>query len=137
VIFLDLNVLLDVLQRREPHVRASAAVVERVVKERDVGVVSAHVVTTLHSLVARYANVSLAETTVDWLLAHFVVASIGREELIRARGLPMRDFEDAVVSAAAEAAGCHSVVSRNVRDFRGSPVPAVTPNEYLAASALD
>lgn len=43
----------------------------------------------------------------------------------------MTDFEDAVVAASAEAAGCDYVVSRNVPDFAGSPVPAVTPADFL------
>ena len=57
--------------------------------------------------------------------------AIGRTELLRARALGWADFEDAVVAAAAEAAGCHRILTRNVRDFVRSPVLAVTPEEFL------
>jgi hypothetical protein len=43
----------------------------------------------------------------------------------------MPDFEDSVVAAVAAAAGCDYIVTRNVRDFTGSPVLAVTPAEFL------
>jgi predicted nucleic acid-binding protein len=45
--------------------------------------------------------------------------------------LGWEDFEDAVVAAAAESSGCDAIVTRNVRDFRATPVAAVTPEEYL------
>ena len=43
----------------------------------------------------------------------------------------MTDFEDCVVAASAEAASCDHIVTRNVADFAGSPVPALPPAEFL------
>ena len=128
---LDLNVLLDVLQKREPHYRVSAAIIERVVTGTEQGALSAHAVTTVYYLVNRYADRTAADGALSWLLQHLYVCPVGREELERARSLGWADFEDAVVAAAAERAGCTSIVTRNVKDFRGSPVPAMTPQEYL------
>lgn len=34
---------------------------------------------------------------------------------------------------AAEASGCELIITRNVADFGSSPVPAVTPEEFLVA----
>ena len=128
---LDLNVLLDVLQKREPHYRVSAAIIERVVTGTEQGALSAHAVTTVYYLVNRYADRTAADGALSWLLQHLYVCPVGREELERARSLGWADFEDAVVAAAAERAGCTSIVTRNVKDFRGSPVSAMTPQEYL------
>lgn len=133
MILLDLNVILDVLQRREPHYRISAAVLEAVVKKRETGWIPAHAVTTIHYLVARYGDNGAADRAVDWLLRYFDVAVVGRSELLRARVLDWKDFEDAVVAAAAESAGCTEIVTCNVSDFASSPVPALTPEEFLAA----
>jgi hypothetical protein len=51
----------------------------------------------------------------------------------RASGL--KDFEDAVVASVAEATGSEYIVTRNVPDFAGSPVTAITPTEFLEAIA--
>jgi hypothetical protein len=51
----------------------------------------------------------------------------------RARQLPLGDFEDALVASVAEATGSDYIVTRNVSDFAGSPVPALTPTEFLEA----
>ena len=75
--------------------------------------------------------------TIDWLLRWFDVAGVGRAELEHARTLGWQDFEDAVVAAAAEHAGCEAIVSRNVADFEDSPVPALTPEEYLMSEGPD
>lgn len=135
MILVDLNVVLDVVQRRDPHYRGSAAVIDRVVRGEVDGCLPAHAFTTVHFLVGRYRDAATAGRTVDWLLRWFEVAGVARAELERARGLAWTDFEDAVVAAAAEAAACVAIVSRNVDDFSGSPVPAWTPEEYLASMA--
>ena len=132
MILVDLNVVLDVFQARKPHYAASAAVLDRIVSKQVEAWVSAHAVTTIHYLVGRYRNLQAANEAVDWLMRFFQVASVGREQLLRARSMDLVDFEDAVVAAAAESAGCILIVSRNVKDFAKSPVPALIPEEYLA-----
>lgn len=128
----DLNVLLDVLQRREPHYGASAAVLSRARRGELAAALPAHAVTTVYYLIARFAGRADAGRATDWLLANFEVVAADRPLYVRARALPLADFEDAVVAAAAERAACDRIVSRNVVDFAASPVPAVTPDELLA-----
>ncbi|MGC9457407.1 MAG: type II toxin-antitoxin system VapC family toxin [Halothiobacillaceae bacterium] len=132
MILVDLNVILDVLQARQPHYAASAEVLDRVLDGPVKGVVSAHAVTTIHYLVKRYRDASVAHEAVEWLMRHFEIAPIGRAQLLRAKSLRLTDFEDAVVAAAAESSGCEFIVTRNIKDFAGSPVHALTPDEYLA-----
>lgn len=131
MILVDLNVLLDVFQKREPHYRASAAVLEKVIRKEQKALIAAHAVTTAHYLVSRYQNANRADQALGWLLRYFDIAPIGRAELARARQLGWRDFEDAVVASAAESAACQALITRNVKDFRDSPVAAMTPDEYL------
>lgn len=131
MILLDTNIVLDVIQRREPHYQASAAVMDLIVRHRIDGALPAHAITTVHFIVSRYQNRKIAAQAIEWLLSHFAVASVGKPEMLRAQALGWSDFEDAVVAAAAESIGCDAIVSRNVRDFNGSPVMTVTPEEYL------
>lgn len=131
MILLDLNVLLDVVQRREPQYGASAAVIEEVIHSRIEAALPAHAVTTLHYIVGRYQDHQTANGVVDWLLRYFAIAAVGRQVLQQARMLAWEDFEDAVVATSAELAGCEVIVTRNVKDFPDPPVSAITPEEYL------
>ena len=129
----DLNVLLDVLQFRTPWVKASGELCARAVRGELEGFVAPHTLTTLFYVLDRHADRATAEKDVDWLLRSFALAPADRSVLLRARALPLPDFEDAVVAAAAETARCDVVLTRNLPDFAGSPVPAVAPEELLAS----
>lgn len=131
MILVDLNVVLDVIQKREPHFGASATVLSRVVSGTVAGALPAHAVTTIHYLVGRHQPREVADSAVDWLLRYFAIVAVGRDQFLRARALGWEDFEAAVVAAGAESSGCSAIVTRNVKDFAGSPVDALTPQEWL------
>ena len=68
----DLNVLMDVMQRREPFYEASAAVLSKALEGGECeGVIPGHAVTTLHYLLSRYVNKQTADESVDFLIDHF------------------------------------------------------------------
>jgi len=128
---IDLNVLLDVVQRREPFYTASAATLSRIIDGESTGCIPGHALTTLYYLIARQADKAKAEEVIDWLLVHFEIVPQDRSQFLRARTLECPDFEDAVVASAAEASGCEVIITRNIGDFAKTPIPAVTPEEFL------
>ena len=128
----DINVLLDVFQRREPYLVASAKVVDMVSSGEIAGVCPAHGLTTLYYLVRRHSSKPAAELAIDHVLRHFEVGDLKTAEFREARALPFSDFEDAVVSIVAKSSGSSAIVTRNVEDFDGSPVPALTPADFLS-----
>ena len=130
-VLLDLNVLLDVVQNRVPHYHDSAKVLSLARLGEIQAVLPVHAFTTLYYILAKAAGKPKADQTIDWLLAHFEVAVADKAVLRRARQLPLADFEDAVVASLAEAGQGDHVVTRNVSDFTGSPVSALTPTDFL------
>ena len=130
-IALDLNVLLDVAQNRAQFYQDSEEVLARAREGDYEAVLSAHLVTTFHYVMAKFSGRPTADTAVDGLLADFEVIGPDNTLLLRARALPMSDFEDNVVAAVAEASRCDYIVTRNVPDFAGSPVPAITPTDFV------
>ena len=65
------------------------------------------------------------------LLRIVEVAAAGTADARRAMELPMADLEDSFQAAAALAWGADTIVTRNIRDFRRSPVRAMTPAVFL------
>jgi len=130
-LMLDLNVLLDVVQQRQPHYAASAQVLDFALINQ-CGFLAAHLLTTLHYLVAKYADRKQADDLIDWLLQNFSIVPATKTTFLRARTLNFADFEDAVVCAAAEEQRCRFIISRNSSDFKGSTVQSLTPAEFLA-----
>ncbi len=130
-IAIDLNVLLDVAQNRTAFYQESEEVIARAREGECEGVISGHLVTTFHYLVAKFAGVAAANIAVDGLLTDFAVVGADKELLCEARKLPMKDFEDSVVAATADSYGCDYIVTRNTPDFSGSPIPAISPADFL------
>lgn len=134
-ILVDLNVLLDVLLDRNPHVVESSALWRAVEEERVEGLVAAHGFTTVFYLVAKRFGRGEARRVVGDLLTVFGVAGEDEEVVRRATLLDLDDFEDAVGVAAAEAAGCDAIVTRDLADFAASPLPVFEPGLALALLA--
>lgn len=130
----DINVLLDVYQRREPFYPTSARALSRVAEYKAIGCLPSHALTTFYYVVQRFAGKQRANELVDWLLVHFEIVPQDKFQFSRARTLDMEDFEDAAMATAAEAAKCEFILTRNVKDFWASPVQAITPEEFLAQS---
>jgi len=132
---LDINVLLDVVQNRQPHYADSAAVLSAARTGEFTAVLPVHAITTVFYLVEKASGALTAGQVVDWLLQHFDVPPADRAVLVRARAIPMTDFEDAVVASLAERHQCDYIVSRNAADFVGSTVRALTPADFLKVLA--
>jgi len=127
----DINVLLDVFQKREPHYAASAQVVSMVASGKLVGVCPAHGLTTLYYLVRKHASKPNAEAAMDRVLDQFQVGNLDTAGWREARSLPFYDFEDAVVATVARTSESDFIISRNVDDFAGSSCRAITPADFL------
>ena len=130
-ILLDLNILLDVVQKRQPHYQASAAILDFAIRNQCC-CICAHQITTLYYLVNKYAGHQQASELIDWLLQNAMIVPEDKETFLRARVLDFKDFEDAVTSAAAQQQQCQFIITRNGKDFKKSPIPALSPLEFLA-----
>ena len=131
-ITVDINVLLDVVQKRKPRYAASARVVSLVASGQVTGVVPGHAPTTLYYLARRHASKPEAEAAMDRVLAAFRIGNLDHAAWEEARTLAMTDFEDAALAMVAETSASEFIVTRNVDDFLRSPVPAITPDDFLS-----
>jgi predicted nucleic acid-binding protein len=128
----DTNIVLDVLQDREPHAAASIAVFAAVETGKAEGLIAAHAITTIHYLLSREVGEAGAKQALRTLLKLFGVAPVDGDIIQQALQSSGQDFEDSVTAAAAQASGCHVIVTRDPKGFRRSPVPALNPALTLA-----
>jgi predicted nucleic acid-binding protein len=131
----DTNVVLDVFMNREPWVESSAPVLRLAEGGSIEGLVAAHSVTTLHDLLARDLSRSRVRKVLADLLQVLQVVPVDEDRLRHALALDWPDFEDAVQAACAESAGADYLATRNKKDFRKSPVKALTPAELVALTS--
>lgn len=131
----DVNVILDVLQRRDPFYEDSAAALASAETGRVAGLVSAHGVTTLFYLLAKWGSPASARVHIVDLLSVLGVATVNAHVMEQALALPYDDLEDAVQMAAARRARADYLVTRDRAGYAAGPVTAVSPTELLALLA--
>jgi len=133
VILLDTDVLIDVALGRAPHVDAAAELLDYLERAPRRAFVAWHTLSNFYYLVRPTRGGAAAKDFIEDLTDFVTVAPTDTEALRYATSLPMPDFEDAMQVAAARACGAEFIVTRNVKDFRRSPIPAKKPIDALRA----
>ncbi|MGD2123089.1 MAG: PIN domain-containing protein [Gemmatimonadota bacterium] len=131
-LFIDTNVVLDVLTDREPWFKDSAAVLTLLDDPGFEGLVAAHTVTTLFYLASKHLGRKRAASVLLDLLDHVTVTPLDQDLLLRALSL---GWEDAVQGISAQRAEADYLVTRNPSDFPSTSVSVVTPQELLTILA--
>ena len=61
----------------------------------------------------------------------FRFAELSLTDMTQAAAMMWPDFEDALQTAAAVKIGADYIVTRNLKDFKNSPVPCLSPSAFL------
>ncbi len=134
-ILVDTNIALDVALDR-PHLSASSRdVLTWAFEHPGHACLAWHSVATLAYYLAKQHGRDRVRSFIGELVARLDIAGGSDRELLRAIKLPLPDFEDAMIVALAESAGATHIVTRNLSDFRKSPVKAVSPEGFLRLTA--
>jgi predicted nucleic acid-binding protein len=125
-ILIDTNVLLDFALGREPFLADSKQVLKWARDNPGEASVAWHSLSNLAYLVSGDVRGFLQD-----LLSYVEVPSVGTSDAVQALHFPMSDIEDAMQAAAALAFRAQWIVTRNERDYRNSPAPALSPAKFL------
>lgn len=131
-VLFDLNIVLDVLQQREPFYETSVQLLAYAETGKIVGYIAPHSLTTLFYLIEKDQSSSHAKVAITSLLQVLEVASVDQSTIEQALSLPYEDFEDAVQMMAAVQCKAEYLVTRNVKDFQPAPLSVIQPSELLA-----
>jgi predicted nucleic acid-binding protein len=129
---LDTDVLIDVALDRRPHADAAGQLLDYLERRARRAFVAWHSLSNFYYLVSPTRGREDTRAFLVDLTRFISVSPTGTDDLRYAAGLPLSDLEDAMQVAAARACGAEVIATRNVRDFRNSPVPARTPAEIVA-----
>ena len=130
-ILVDLNIILDYLEDRNGCEKAGELFSKCVRKELK-GYICAHEITTL----AYFLNKTRKNRTeniriISQILQIFDVIEIDKKILEKAVLSNIADFEDAVIVESAIIKKVKCIITRNIKDYKNSLIPAMLPEEYL------
>lgn len=128
---IDLNVILDVLQKRHPIYETSAALLAAAEIGDVEGFISAHSVTTLFYLIQKGRSSSEARAVITNLLQFLKIGPVDQTTIEQALNLDYSDFEDAVQMMSAVQCRADYLITRNTKDYQPSLLPVIQPVDFL------
>jgi predicted nucleic acid-binding protein len=130
-LFLDTNIVLDLLGEREPFYDSAAKIVTLADKGEIKLAVSALTYATLFYLLSKFEDKEIVK---EKLRKFKVIAeTVDLTDQIIDKGLISKflDFEDALQYHCAVKLDCNVLITRNGKDFKESEIPVMTAGEYL------
>ena len=131
-LLIDANIILDVLQKRQPYYTDSSLIWKLCETEQEEGIVSVLTFANLVYVMRKELSPGKIESVLAALRLIFRFEELNEFDLVHAASLGWDDFEDALQSVIAERIKADCIITRNVRDFRKSRISAFTPVEFLA-----
>ena len=130
-VMIDLNVILDVLQEREPFYEASAGLLAAVETGMIEGYLAAHSLITLFYLIQKGKSSADARAMITNLLQFLKIATIDQSTIEQSLNLDYRDFEDAVQMIAAIQCKADYLITRNIKDYKPALLPVIQPIDFM------
>jgi predicted nucleic acid-binding protein len=131
-VYLDTNIIIDILERREPYYNDSNALFLLAIDKKINCIISASSITDIFYVINNKNKDSHKTVQVIFDLLKIVK---GVDTLISdlyvAANFGFSDFEDAVAASTAVREQADYIITRNVKDFTNSPVPAMNPIDFL------
>lgn len=131
-LFLDSDVLLDLLLDREPFSDDIATLIEKSIDSEVKLCTSPISITNINYIIGRLENKNKADLKTKKILKIVSMENIGQSIIDKASNSKFKDFEDSVQNFCAVESGHEIIITRNTKDYKESELSILTPREYLA-----
>lgn len=135
-VLIDTNVILDVLCERPLFLDASATVWKLCETKIISGSLCVLSIPNIVYILRKELDPQKVKSVIDTLYMIFGIEDMRSTDAQKAANMEWDDYEDALQTVCAVRMSADFIVTRNTRDYKKSPVKAVTPTELLAISGL-
>ena len=135
-VLLDTNVIVDVLQRREPWFSDGQKIFYAIANKQIIGCITAKEAADIHFFSRKQftgeENVDAkARQVISKLYALFELIDTLGIDCQNALAIENNDYEDAIMIESAVRAGLDGIVTRNPEHFKPSAIPVYSPSEFV------
>ena len=135
-IFIDTNILLDVILHRNDFYEQSARLWADCESRKVQGFISAISLNNVHYVVRKYVESTEALEYIRLVMNIFSIVPLDESILRLAVDLPHKDFEDAIQYYTALENKITLILTRNLRDYKKASVVVQTPEAFLVSQKL-
>ncbi len=128
-VLIDTNIVLDLLQEREPFIENAARLFERIERGEIEGFIAATTITNIYYIVRKAAGAVVARDAITQVLTDLNICAVDLDVLERAIALNFPDFEDAVQYVCGVVHRVDAIITRDKSGFLHGEIPVVLPEE--------
>jgi predicted nucleic acid-binding protein len=132
VVLIDTNVILDHLIKREPFAAVACKILQKCYKKEISGFFAGHTIPDIFYILRKEYTTAERKEMLLGVCEIMNVVGIDQEKLVAAlTSRDIDDVEDCLQAECAKAAGAKYIITRNIRHFVNSAVPAILPEVFL------
>lgn len=131
-IFLDTNIVIDLLDKREPFYHAAVTLFTLAYHKKITLYISALTYATASYLLRKHGKEG-RKLLLNNLRQLSEVTTIGEKEIDNALTSEFDDYEDALQYDSALNHNVEAIVTRNEKDFRYASIPVLSPDKFLSS----
>ena len=130
-LFLDTNVVLDLLGERDPFYITAARIATLADRGKVRLIVSALTYSTVYYLLSKFESSEAAKEKIRKFKVIAETSDLTDKVVEQGLASKFKDFEDALQYYCALKTECNVLITRNGKDFKMSDIPVFSPDEYL------
>ena len=131
-VFIDSDVVLDFLTKREPFQEAAMRIFEYANQGKLKLFVSSLAINNINYVISKLESAEKAKRQLMVLLELIEILPVGKSTVKKSLFSDFKDFEDGLQNFCAEEGKLTTIVTRNIKDYSSSNLVIQTPNEFLA-----
>ncbi|MEO8116877.1 MAG: PIN domain-containing protein [Bacteroidota bacterium] len=135
-IFIDANVMLDLLSERKPFYEAIAKIATLAEKGKLILFVSPISFAIVNYFLAKFESSEIARIKLRKFKIICGVSFINDQIVEKSLNSSFKDFEDALQYFCATESNCDVILTRNGKDYKKSLLPVMTADEFLKSLEL-
>ena len=131
-IFIDTDVIIDFLIDREPHSREAAIIFTLIEQKKLKGYVSSLTFNNLYYVLRKIESHNKVIAKLDSISRLLTILKVDQQIIKLAIASEFPDFEDSIqYNCALGYKKIDVLITRNIKDYKGSQIPVMTPAIYL------
>ncbi|WP_299734783.1 PIN domain-containing protein [uncultured Endozoicomonas sp.] len=130
-LFLDADIILDLLAQRQPWFKDSATVFQKIQAGDFQGVTSVTIFANVFYILRKQLGHKDARQALVKLKSLLKIMVTSEASLEQALNSSFKDFEDAIQYYTAQNGGASLLLTRNIKDYKSEKLPVMTPAQFL------
>lgn len=132
LVLIDTNIILDMLEKREPFYESSNNVLSLCASKKIKGCIALHSISNIFYILRKNYSAENRRRLILGILKFLQVANVNHKNVQHAlERNDFTDFEDCLQDECAAQNLADYIITRNIDDFSNSKIPAITPADFL------